>query len=110
MKLRAYLIDTGIKYHQLADILGISPTYMRRLMSGRLIPGYHLLVRIENATGNKVKAEDFGTVLCKRKKRIPKPKFEQMDIKDIMKHKEKFESLVKYGNADEFPPNWGEIL
>lgn len=80
MKLRAYLIDREVSYQEFADLIGISKTYLIKIMCGTFIPGYHLLVRIENQTGGKVKAEDFKTVLCRKKKRKKRDKPVQLDL------------------------------
>ena len=58
-KLRAYLADTRTTQAQLAGAVGVSKGYMSELVSGPKTPSLEIAIKIEDATGGKVRPRDW---------------------------------------------------
>lgn len=59
MKLKEYLKENGIRQKQFAKLAGITELAVHRYIKGDRKPDCESLVKIKEATGGKVDAEDF---------------------------------------------------
>ena len=59
MKLNEYLEANGTKKSFFAKKLGILPQMLTTWLSGRTMPRIEMILKIEEATGGKVKAKDW---------------------------------------------------
>ena len=57
MDLKEYLDSNGIRYKFFAEKLGISHSYMSRLMHKKIVPSPALALKIEELTQGKVSKE-----------------------------------------------------
>ena len=59
-RIRAYLTETGRTQRALAAQLGISPSHLSEIVSGRKRPSLDVAFDIERATGGMVPVQSWG--------------------------------------------------
>lgn len=59
MTLAEYLRNTGLTHSAFASKLGVSQVTVSRWVTGRRFPDHKMILKIEDATGRKVKPADW---------------------------------------------------
>jgi len=64
--LENFLKTKGLKKKEFARWIGVSPSYLSRILNGGTVPSSRLLLKIEKQTGGVVKASSFLEEILKQ--------------------------------------------
>ena len=70
MKLKSYIYEIGLRTSEFAELVHVTPDYMRAIISGRKKPSVRLVKMINELTGGDVQLEPSDKTKAGRKMRM----------------------------------------